>query len=144
MVDYDFQKSSFYRAMMTGLFVGIIATLLSLFYNVFYRERTGFSPADIINVSTLIFAINLLFWLIGIIYYLFTLAFKKGDLVFLILFLLIIILSVWKTESIKRSFDNEVNVQFRGLLIGIVIIMGIGSLLIPYLFHNRKFEEYVL
>jgi hypothetical protein len=34
--------------------------------------------------------------------------------------------------------------EFRELLVGVIIIMGIGIELVPLLFHNKKFEEAVL
>ena len=71
MENYDFRKSVFCRAMMTGVFVGFVSTIIALVYNIFYRDETGYLPADIINVSSLIFAMNLIFWVIGIIYYFF-------------------------------------------------------------------------
>ena len=142
--DYDFPKSDFTRAMLTGLFVGFIATIICLAYNIFYRESTGFSPADFINVSSLIFAVNLLFWVIGIIYYLFFKYFRKGDTIFFVVFILLVALCIWKSAEANRSTIHEINVQFRGLLLGIVIILGIGALLIPVLFHNKRFEREVL
>jgi hypothetical protein len=37
------------------------------------------------------------------------------------------------------------NSEFRQLLLGVVIIMGVSAVfLIPFLFHNKKFEEHVL
>src|SRR5947208_10602161 len=67
----DDYQSTFSRAVLTGVFVGFVSTLVCLFYNVLYRNSTGFLPADIINVSSLIFAVNLLFLVIGVIYYFF-------------------------------------------------------------------------
>src|SRR5256885_9243432 len=144
MENYDFRKSVFCRAMMTGEFVGFVSTIIALVYNIFYRDETGYLPADIINVSSLIFAMNLIFWVIGIIYYFFLVSFKKGDLIYLILFAIAILYFLIKTFSVHRSSDHLVNNEFKGLLIGILIIMGIGTLIIPLLFHNKKFEEYVL
>ncbi|MGZ3914304.1 MAG: hypothetical protein ACXVB3_11275 [Flavisolibacter sp.] len=143
--DYDFKKSLFTRAMLTGLFVGIIATLFCLFYDVIFRESTRFDLGPLINVSTLIFAVNLIFFVIGILYYGFLKAFKKGDLVFIIVFVLLTLFLVWKAAGVHRSDDQTLNAQFRQLLGGVIIIMGLGaSFLIPFLFHNKKFEEYVL
>ena len=144
MWDYDFQKSTFYRAMMTGLFVGYFVTLCCLAFDIFYRDTTGFSPSNIINVSSLIFSINLLFWFLGMVYYVFLRTFKKADLIFILSFLLMTSYFIWKSTSVQRSADHEINVQFRGLLMGIIIILGIGTLVIPYLFHSKKFEERVL
>jgi hypothetical protein len=142
--DYDFPKSDFTKAMLTGLFIGFFATVVCLAYNVFYRESTGFSPADFINVSSLIFAVNLLFWVLGIIYYLFFKYFRKGDTIFFIVFVLLVAYCIWKSAEANRSDIHEINVQFRGLLLGIVIILGIGTLLIPVAFHNKRFEREVL
>ena len=144
MADYDFRKSDFTRAMLTGLFVGIIATIFCLFYNIFYRQGTGFEPADLINVSSLIFAVNLLFWVLGIIYYLFIKAFKKGDAIFFIVFLLFIVFCIWKSLAANRNDIQADNIHFRGLLTGIIVIIGIGTLLIPFLYHSERFEREVL
>ncbi len=84
---YDFPKSKFYRAMMTGFFVGFIATFVCLAYNVVYRDTTGFPLSAFINVSSIIFLVNILFPVIGIIYYSFITSFKRADIPFMILFL---------------------------------------------------------
>jgi p-aminobenzoyl-glutamate transporter AbgT len=144
-MDYDYKQTPFSRAMLTGLFVGILSTVVCLAYNIVYRDSTGFPMASIINVSSLIFAVNLLFWIIGIIYYFFLHSFKKGDLVYIVVFVLLTLLCIWKTEGVHRSDDHELTVQFRGLLLGIVIIMGIcASFLVPYLYHNKGFEKHVV
>jgi len=143
--DYDFHKPLFTRAMLTGLFVGIIATLVCLFYDVIFRESTRFSLGPIINVSTIIFMVNLIFLVIGILYYAFLKAFKKGDLIFIIVFALLTLYFVWKGINVHRSDDQVLNSQFRELLLGMIIIMGVGAAFaIPYLFHSKKFEEHVL
>lgn len=142
--DYDFRKNVFTRAMLTGLFVGIIATLACLFYDVIFRESTRFSLGPIINVSTLIFTVNLVFLIIGVLYYAFLKAFK-GDLVFIIVFALLTIFFIWRALNVHRSPDQELNTEFKELLIGVIAIMGIGAaFLIPFLFHSKKFEEHVL
>jgi membrane-associated HD superfamily phosphohydrolase len=143
-MDYNYQQSQFSRAMLTGLFVGIVATMLCLVYNIIYRESTGFQPADFINVSSLIFVVNLVFWVIGIIYFICLKLAKKGDLIFEVLFVLLTIFCIWKTEFVQRAANHELTAQFRGLLLGIIIIMAIGAFLIPYLFHSKKFEEHVV
>ena len=65
-------------------------------------------------------------------------------MIFFIVFVLLVALCIWKSAEANRSTIHEVNVQFRGLLLGIVIILGIGALLIPFLFHNERFEREVL
>jgi p-aminobenzoyl-glutamate transporter AbgT len=140
----DHVRTPFYRATLTALFVGIMATLLCLGYDIFYRDETGFSLSTIINVSSIIFLVNLIFLIVGVIYSMLISALKKADAVFVLAFLIIILFCIWGATGIVRSSNHEETVQFRGLLIGILVIMGIGVAAIPYLFHNRKFEETVL
>ena len=54
------RDSTFTRAMMAGLFIGIVDTLICLAYNAGYRDINGYISSEIINVSSLIFAVNLL------------------------------------------------------------------------------------
>jgi drug/metabolite transporter (DMT)-like permease len=142
-MNYDFHQSTFSKAILTGLFAGIFATLACLFYNILFMANEKFS-SDIINVSSLIFFVNLVFVVIGIIYYGFLKAFKKGDVIFIAVFALLTLFFIWKAESVHRFTDQILNTEFRHLLLGVTIIMGISAFLIPYLFHNKKFEEHVL
>jgi hypothetical protein len=144
-MDYEVPTSPMYRAIMTGLFVGIIDTLLCLVFNLVYRESTGFSPTSIINVSSLIFFVNLLFPLIGVIYNWISELFKKGDIVFTVFIILLTVFFVWRSEMSSRTDDHVLNVEFRTLLAGLVIIMGISAaVFIPLLYHNKKFNEHVV
>jgi len=142
---YDFPKSKFYRAMMTGFFVGFISTFVCLAYNIIYRDSTGFPLNGFINVSSIIFAVNILFPVIGIIYYGFISSSKRADILFVILFLLLTAFFIWRIELIRRTNDHLLNTEFRNLLLGIVIILGISaSVFIPLLYHNKKFKDTVL
>jgi hypothetical protein len=144
-MEYDSPSSPFYRSLMTGLFVGIIDTLVCLVYNLVYRNSTGFQLSDIINVSSLIFFVNLLFPIIGMVYNGFLKWFKKGDLVYVIVFLVLTLFFAWRSEVVHRANDKTINHEFRTLLLGIVLILGVSAaLLVPYLYHNKKFEEYVV
>jgi hypothetical protein len=144
-MDPDQQSTPFSRALLTGVFVGFSATFLCLVYNVVYRSSTGFTPSEIINVSSIIFVINLLFVVIGMLYFVFLKSFPKGDVFFIVVFVLLTLFCVWKAEGTHRSDNYEVSLQFRGLLTGIIIISGIGaSFFIPLLFHSKKFEENVV
>jgi hypothetical protein len=136
--------SRFYRATLTALFSGIMATVLCLGYDIFYRDATGFELSGFITVSSIIFIVNIIFLIAGIIYAIFLDLFKKADLVFDVVFLLLIAFLIWVTLGIQRSPIHAESVQFRGLFIGILVIIGIGMIAIPVLYHNRKFEESVL
>lgn len=140
----EHEHSMFFRTMMTGLFVGIIDTIVCLAYNIFYRDYTGFVPSVFINVSSLIFVINLVLLIIGMVYYAFKKASGKGDIIFSVVFLLFTAFLTWKTESVNRFSDIRLDHEFRGLLAGIVLICGISSACLPLLYHSRKFEEFAL
>ncbi|HTN05545.1 hypothetical protein [Agriterribacter sp.] len=144
-MEYENFQTPFSKAFLTGLFVGIISTFICLTYNLVYRAETGFMPTDIINVASIIFGVNILFIVVGLIYFALTKASAKGELVFIILFSLLTVFLAWQAEGVNRSVNHEMTVQFRGLLLGVIIIMGIGaSFLVPFLFHNKKFERNVL
>jgi len=143
--NYDFPKSKFYQSMLTGFFVGFFATIVCLAYNIIFRDSTGFPLSSFINVSSIIFLVNLLFPVIGIIYYGFITTFKKADIVFVIAFFLLTVFLVWRTELVHRTDDHLLNMEFRNLLLGIVVILGISaSVFIPILYHSKKFKEMVL
>ena len=143
-MDYDVPKSNFYKATMTGLFVGIMVTLICLLFNFIYRNSTGFSLSDIINVSSLIFFTNLLFLVVGGIYGLLNSS-RKGEIIFIVAMVLLTVLLAWRAEYAHRADNETLNHQFRGLLVGVIVIMGISaSFLVPYLYHNKKFEDQVI
>lgn len=144
-MNQDFPKSVFYRAFMTSVFVGIIATLITIAYDIIFVNLFGFPLFVLINVSTLIFGVNIIFLVIGCIYYLFVSKFKKGDLLYISLFVLITAFLAWRSEHVIRSTDSTINHQFQGLLTGVVIILGaLAAFLIPFLYHNKRFDDTVL
>jgi hypothetical protein len=143
-MDYEFHQSPFSKAVLTSVFVGFFTTLVCLIYNVAFRESTGYLPADFINVSSLIFVVNLIFLVVGLLYFFFLRSFKKGDVVFEILFGLLIIFCAWRATYAHMENNATLTSEFRILLVGVIIIMGIGIELVPLLFHNKKFEDAVL
>ncbi|WP_431210585.1 hypothetical protein ACQ86N_32050 [Puia sp. P3] len=138
------EHSVFFRTMMTGLFVGIIDTVICLAYNIFYRDFTGYVPSEFINVSSLIFGINLVLLIIGMIYYLFKRVARGGDAIFGVVFLAVTLFLAWKTEMIQRFADVHVNHEFRGLLLGIVLICGVSAACLPLFYNSRKFNEFAI
>src|SRR4051794_12876664 len=114
------QPLSFTKAILTGLFTGIMVSLLCLFYDQIYRHITDFSLSQIINVSTIIFITNLLLLVSGILYYVFIKSFRGGEIIYIILFALLTIFCLWKAGSVERSNVQQQIVQFRGLLRGMI------------------------
>jgi hypothetical protein len=145
IMDYEFHQSPLSKAILTGLFAGFVATIVCMVYNLIFRNSTRFTMAEIINGTSLVFIINLVFLIIGAIYYGFIKTFKKGELIFIVVFALLTIFLAWKAEGVHRTADQLLNTEFRQLLLGVVIITGISAaFLIPFLFHNKTFEEHVL
>lgn len=141
---YNEHHYVFSKAMMTGLFVGIIDTLICLAYNIGYRYVTGYFPAELINVSSLIFIVNLTMLVMGLVYYVLGRLLPKGDFVYLVFILLLTAFLAWKSAEVVRFNDAHLDSGFHGLLTGIVLILGISSAFIPLLYHNRKFIENVI
>src|ERR1700704_4624485 len=100
------QQSLFYKTLLTGVFVGFVDTIICLFYNIYYRGSVGYFPADIINVSSLIFIINATFVVVGLVYFGFRKAFPKGDIPYSLVFALLTAFLVWKTAGVHRSDDE--------------------------------------
>jgi hypothetical protein len=138
------QNAVFYNAMMTGLFVGIIDTVIILAYNIFYRDYTGYFPSELINVSSIIFMVNLLLLLLGLLFYVFHKTIKGGDNIFLVLILVITALLAWKVFGSNRFDNAKTNSGWHGMLGGIVIILGVSAACIPLLFNNKKFLDAVI
>ncbi|RYY00235.1 MAG: hypothetical protein EOO53_22330 [Gammaproteobacteria bacterium] len=140
----DTYMTPFTKALLTGLFVGITATVLCIAYNIVYRDSTGFALSDYINVSSLIFAVNLIFLVFGMLYYAFS-RIKKGEVLFIVVMLLVTAVLAFLSAGIHRSEEPLLNKEFHQLFLPMVILIGLlAALGIPYLYHSRKFAEHVL
>jgi hypothetical protein len=138
------QENIFTRAMLTGLFIGVIDTLICLAYNIGYRNFTGYAPSALINVSSLIFGVNLILLLIGMVYYVFIKLFGKKDIVFISAFLLLTLFLIWKVNTGHRFEDYDLNNGWKGLILGVVAILGVSASVLPFCFHSRFFDKHVL
>lgn len=132
-------QTHFSRSVLAGLFAGIIATLLNLIFNVFYREYTLFPLNDIINVSSLIFATCLVLTIAGVIYHYMDQYIKGGTILFIVVFLILTLLLVRFDFHVQRS-DNPVwNAEFSKLFLGVILISGLSTvLLIPYMVKKEN------
>lgn len=138
------RHSIFFKAMMTGLFVGIMDTLICLIFNITYRSETGYLPSSLINVSSLIFMVNLVLLVIGILFFFFLRFSKRGDLLFALVAVLATVWLVWKIAGLTRFGDPKLDSGFRGLLGGIILIMGVSAACIPFLYRSRRFLDAVI
>lgn len=132
------------RSTLTGLFCGIVATFMSLVYDVIFRAITTFPISGLVNVTTIIVVCTLFLLIIGGAYNLLSYL-KGGKVIFIALFFLITCFSIWKIMGLNMDADPGMNSQYRYLLAGITAIMGFCScFLLPFLFNNKWFEEYVV
>lgn len=129
---------AFGNAFLTALFSGMLATFVCFIYDIWYRLATLYGPSDFINVSSIIFMVNILLLVAGVVYYAFKTWFKKGDLAYFIFFLLLMIFCIWNIAGIHRFTDLKLNREFIQLLGGIAIIIGAAALCIPYFYNNKK------
>jgi hypothetical protein len=136
--------SVFSGTLLTGVFAGFVGTIICLVFNIIYRDDTGFLPSAIINVSSLIFAVNIMFVLIGLAYFVCLRYLPRGDIIFGGFFLLLTVCCLLGTAGLHRSDDAVVNHQFKGLLSGVIIILGICCVAMPVMYHSRKFREHVI
>ena len=144
-MEQDFKKTIFYRSFMTCVFAGLAGTVLCMFYDLAFVQMMKFPLSAIINVSTLIFAINIVFLVIGMLYYTAVALLKNGEPVYITLFILVTAFLLWKIQGFKRTDNPVINTQFRYLSSGIVIILGLlAAVIVPVLYRNKKFDEYVL
>jgi branched-subunit amino acid transport protein len=136
----------FMKALMTGLAIGITDTVLCLGYNLLYRDGGhGFFSSDIINVSSIIFGTNIMFIVIGVLFFAFAKRARKGEMAFSILFIVLTIIGAIVASQVHRSADPDMNARFHGLLVGVVLIIGVSAAIgMPVLYHSRKFGQYVL
>jgi len=137
----QFNQIPFAKSFLTALFAGIIATMICLGYNIWFRESTYFGPSDFINVSSIIFIVNLLLLLAGVAYYALKSWSKRGDLIYTLFFLLVIAFCIWKTAGIHRFADLKLNGEFIKLLGGTILIIGIAMLSIPYIYNHKKIVD---
>ena len=129
---------------MTGLATGIAATILCLIYNLIYRDSGGYFPTILISVSSIIFGVNILFLAIGVIFAALARDKRKGEIIFSLIFLLLTVVGCIVAGHIRRTPDPYENGRFRGLFLGVVLILGIGAALIPLLYHNKSFHKHIV
>src|SRR5574337_1051673 len=95
MMDYEFKKFPFSTvALFAGLFSGFILTLANLAFDFVYRGITKYDYSQIINVSSIIFLSVLLLTVAGFIYFLLVKYVKKGELLYIAIFVLLTVLTV--------------------------------------------------
>lgn len=136
-MNHDYEQTEFSKSVLAGLFAGIIATVLCLLFNAIIRYSIGFHLSEMINVSTIIFAMLILVTLAGIVFYFFHHYIKKGGFVFQAVSVALTALMLIGTQSIQRSAIPSLTIEFRELLTGIIVITALCVVfIIPFLYKN--------
>ncbi len=113
--------------------------MICLAYNIGYRDFTGYTPSALINVSSLIFGVNLVLLLIGMLYFVFIRLFGKRDIVFITVFVLLTLFLIWKANTGHRFEDYALNQEWKGLILGVVAILGVSASVLRPGQSNRFF-----
>jgi len=139
-MDQTEYQTDFSKALLTGLFMGIAATLICLVFALIYRSTTGYEQY-IINFPSIIFGGTILLTVTGIFYFWCRKYIKKGNIVFIAAFILLTAFCILKVQEIKHSGIGLNSDLFKNFLSGIIIILCFSALLIPLLFSNKKFLD---
>ena len=137
--NFDYEQTEFSKAILAGLFAGILATCLSLAFNFIFRYYSGFPLSAMINVSTIIFALIIVVMIAGIAFYFSHHYFKKGTIIYQAVFLIVTLLLIAGTMQIQRSNDLVLSAQVRELLLGVIAITGICAVFIIPFFYKHDY-----
>lgn len=130
----DFEYPHAYKPIMAGLFAGIVASLLNIFYDVIFRGATGYSLPELINVSTIIFGTLFILFIAGTVFAIMDRYMKHATVPYIILFVVLTLLCVQLALHVNRTDNLVQKLEFRQLLVGVVIISGASAaFLVPFL-----------
>jgi hypothetical protein len=137
--DHEFEPRPLTKCILAALLTGFIASLADEGYNFVYRAATGFSPSEIINVSSLIFATLIIFMVFGFLYFFLSRLGKKADIIYIVITLALTAAGFFIGTGVQRSSDAHVSELFRWLFIGVELIIGLmAAFLIPYFVRHYK------
>ncbi len=138
-MNYDYVQSDLSRGVLSGLYSGIVATVLNMIFVYIYRYVTDFQDFNGFDVTVIVFGTLLLSLACGIIFYFFVYYFKKGIPVYRVSVFIITILIVVLGLTLRRSISGDVPFEFRMIVIVTQVIIGsLAAFLIPYLFKHDK------
>jgi hypothetical protein len=127
------------RAVLGSLFAGIIATVLSLIYNYFYRAITGYTFLGVFTVYTIILFCIVMCMAGGIIYFLLKKNIRSGRIIYMALFLVLTILGLFLHINFNVTVGEGGPSGVHGLTMGIDIITGCTiAFLVPYMAEHPR------
>ncbi len=138
-MNYDYTQSDLSRGVLSGLYSGIIATVLNMIFVYVYRYLASFEDFNGMDVTVIVFGTLLLSLACGIVFYFFVYYLKKGIPVYRVAVLIVTILIIIAGLYLRRSVEGDVPMDFRIIvIITQTIIGGLAAFLIPYLFSHDK------
>lgn len=140
MLNYDYPQSDLSRGVLSGLFAGIVATVINMLFVYIYRQATGFEEFNGLDVMVIIFGSIAQCIAAGITFYWFVHYLNKGVAAYRITAVLITVLIVVFGLTLRQSVVGEVPNEFRIIVIGTqVVIGGLVTFLVPYLFRHDRY-----
>ncbi len=139
-----YQRSLLSVSLMTAVFCGFTATVVGLLFNVIFRFATNFPISDIINVSTLIYMINILFLVAGLIFWGVKSTGSSGNIIFIAFTLVVCGIMFWLASGSQLTDVPRLIKPYRQLLNGLVLIIMLFMLAMPMLAGNKKFQDFFL
>ncbi len=138
-MNYDYTQSDLSRGVLSGLYSGIVATVLNMIFVYVYRYLTSFQDFNGIDVTVIVFGTLLLSLACGIVFYFFVYYSKKGIPAYRIAVAMVTLVIIFAGLYLRRSVVGDVPIEFRVIvIITQVIIGGLAAFLIPYLFRHDK------
>ena len=135
-------STPFSRAILTGLFLGIASTLLCFAYTVGYDMLGNSSYTFLASVSFLIFACTLSVFCASFFFFYLKKLLPRGELIYIVGFILLTVFALWRVDLTRHVALPWLNGQTRGLLTGIILIVGVAAFVgIPVLYHNKNFQR---
>ena len=136
-MNYDYPQSDLSRSILSGLFAGIVGTVVNLIFSFVFRRITNTVTFNILDVSTTIFGTIILLLVCGVFFYFFVHYLKKGINLYRIIVFLVTAVIVYAALQYHAEPGYSITSNFRILFLGTqIIIGGLAAFLIPYLFRH--------
>ena len=137
-MNYDFKQTLLSRCLLSGLLAGLAAVIANFIFNYIYREATGYTLSEVVNVVSIIFSSIIVTLVAGVLYYIF-LKMKNGAIIFMVLMLLLTALGMYAAFQTHRSTVAANEHEFKILFAGIILIDGLfATFVVPYFTNHQK------
>lgn len=130
------KKITLTRALLAGLFCGLLTSVAVVLYTLIYRDSTNLEKFIIISPVPIFIGIPLLMIVSGIIYFLLVSYVARGETWFVILFIALMLAALIADMS---PAGKTLVTTPHGLLFGISAITGLAAcIFLPYLAHHPR------